>query len=147
MKIPCWGNPIIKVDLTSGKISKELVDDDTRKKFLTGRGLGDWLLYRHVDPGKTDPLSPDNAIIFSSGILMGTSFPGAARNSVVSLNVLTKGYGESSSAGHFAFRLKQAGYDGIMVCGKSPKPSIIGLPGLPQSLYLGTFNATGPYSG
>ena len=125
MKMHCWGNPIIKVDLTSGNISKEFVGENIRTKFLTGRGLGDWLLYSHVEPGKTDPLGPDNVIIFSSGILVGTSFPGAARNSVVSLNVLTKGYGESSSAGYFSLRLKKAGYDGIIVCGKSSKLSYL----------------------
>ncbi|MEW6356037.1 MAG: aldehyde ferredoxin oxidoreductase family protein [Planctomycetota bacterium] len=125
MKMRCWDNPILKVDLTSGKVSKQFVDEDTRKKFLTGRGLADWLLYRHVDPGKTDPLSPDNVIVFSSGMLVGTPFPGAVRNSVVSLNVLTKGYGESSSAGYFAFRLKEAGYDGILICGRSPRLSYL----------------------
>ena len=41
MKMHCWANPILKVDLTSGNISKEFVSENIRTKFLTGRGFGD----------------------------------------------------------------------------------------------------------
>lgn len=125
MTANCWGNPILTVDLTSGRISRVSLDESVRRRFLAGRGLGDWLLSRTVEPGSTDPLGPDNAIVFSSGILVGTSFPGAVRNSVVSLNVLTGGYGESSSAGQFASTLKRAGYDAIVITGKSPRLSYL----------------------
>jgi aldehyde:ferredoxin oxidoreductase len=125
MKANCWGNPILKVDLTSGRITRDSVDESVRRRFIAGRGLGDWLLSRSVEPGSTDPLGPDNVIVFSSGILVGTSFPGAVRNSVVSLNVLTGGYGESSSAGHFASALKRAGYEAIVITGKCPRLSYL----------------------
>ena len=91
MDIKCWGNPIIRVDLTSSTITKEIVKEELMKKFLAGRGIGDWLLYTNVEPGKTGPLDPDNVIIFNTGLFAGTSFPGAIRNTAVSLNVLTKG--------------------------------------------------------
>lgn len=122
MDVKCWGNPIIRVDLTSSAITKEIVKEKLLKKFLTGRGIGDWLLYTNVEPGKTGPLNPDNAIVFNAGLFTGTSFPGAIRNTAVSLNVLTNGYGESSSGGYFALNLKNAGYDGIIISGKSPGP-------------------------
>lgn len=120
--VKCWGNPLVKVDLTTGKIVEEIPDEKIRKKFLIARGISDWLLFNSVEPGKTDPLSPDNVLFFGSGMFQGTPLPGASRNSVVSLNVLTKGYGESSSAGSFAIEVKKAGYDGIIVSGKSPRP-------------------------
>jgi aldehyde:ferredoxin oxidoreductase len=122
MAINCCGNPIIKVNLTTGKIIKEIIDEGIRKKFLGGRGISDWLLYENVNPNETDPLSSSNVIIFGSGVLVGTRFPGAVRNSVVYLNALTKGYGESSSAGFFSLNMKRAGYDGIVIYGKSRKP-------------------------
>jgi len=122
MWVNCWGNPIIRVDLTSGRIEKESIEEKLLKKFLLGRGIGDWLFFNNVDPRKSDALSPDNVLIFSSGILTGTNFPGAVRNSIVSLNVLTGGYGESSCGGYFSSKLKQAGYDGLIIQGKSPKP-------------------------
>lgn len=122
MSIRCWGNPVLTVDLASGQITRESFDESLRASFLGGRGLGDWLLSRHVDAANSDPLGPENAIVFTSGLLLGTSYPGAVRNCVVFQNVLTKGYGESSSAGHFAWRLKSAGYDALVVCGRSPNP-------------------------
>lgn len=120
--IKCWGNPIIRVDLTAGSIVPETPEEKTRREFLIGRGLNNWLLFSEVEPGKTDPLSPDNVILFGSGLFIGTSFPGAVRTSFVSLNPFTKGYGESSSSGGFATELKKAGYDGVIVSGKSLRP-------------------------
>lgn len=120
--VKCWGNPYIKIDLTTGKISTETFSEKIRKKFLIGRGLSDWILFNSVKPGKTDPLSPENVMIIGSGIFSGTHFPGAARTNIVSLNTLTNAYGESSSAGAAAIRLKKAGYDGIIITGKSPTP-------------------------
>ena len=119
MRIYCWGNPIININLTSGKITEEHVSEKLRKKFLIGRGISDWLLFNNTKLGETDPLSPDNVIIFGIGLLTGTSFPGSSRTSIVSLNVLTNGYGESSSARPFALKLKKAGYDGKIISGKS----------------------------
>ena len=122
MSVSCWGNPILDVDLTSGEVTREVLTDEVRARFLSGRGVGDWLLWRHVDPGTTDPLGPDNVLVFTSGLLLGTNYPGAVRTSLVFQNVLTGGYGESSSAGYFAWHLKRAGYDGLVVRGRSTRP-------------------------
>jgi aldehyde:ferredoxin oxidoreductase len=122
MKVRCWGNPFIKLDLTKGTIIKENIEENVLQSFLLGRGAGDWLLFNHVDLGETDAFSPANAIIFGSGLLIGTNFPGAVRSSIVSINALTGGYGESSCGGYFATKLKQAGYDGLIIQGKSPAP-------------------------
>jgi len=70
-KIPAWGNPIIRVDLTAGTITREVVSEDLRRKFIGGRGINDWLLYSMVDPGATDPLSPANVMVFGTGLLEG----------------------------------------------------------------------------
>ena len=124
-KIKAWGNPYIYVDLSSGKISKEIVDEEIRKKFIGGRPLNDWFLFNSVDPQKIEPLSPDSKIYFGSGLFNGrpmVKFPGASRNNFVFLNALTNGYGESSSAGGLAIELKSAGYDGIVISGKSETP-------------------------
>ena len=125
MNVKCWGNPFLKIDLTKGTIIEETIEKGVLEKFLLGRGIGDWLLFNHVEPGKTDALSPDNVIIFGSGLLLGTNFPGAVRSSIVSINALTGGYGEASAGGYFATKLKQAGYDGIIIQGKSPVPTYL----------------------
>lgn len=125
MNAYCCGNPILKIDLTSCEITKEQVDENTRSRFLAGRGLGDWLLWNHVRPENADPMGPENVLVITSGLLLGTSFPGAVRNSAVFLNTLTGGYGESSSAGYFALRLKRAGYDGLVIRGRAHELSYI----------------------
>ena len=121
-RVKCWGNPFIEIDLTSGEVTEKTVEEEIRKKFLMGRGIADWLLLNSVEPGKTDPLGPDNVMICGSGIFLGTPFPGAARTSLVSLNPFTNGYGESSNAGPLGIEIKKAGYDGIIVSGRSPVP-------------------------
>jgi aldehyde:ferredoxin oxidoreductase len=125
MRVPCWGNQIIRVDLESSTVTRERAGEEVRKRFLSGRGLGDWLLFNAVEPGRTDPLGPENALVFTSGLLLGTNFPGAVRSSLVSLNPLTGGYGESSAAGRFAENLKRAGCDALVVRGKAPEPVYI----------------------
>jgi aldehyde:ferredoxin oxidoreductase len=125
-KIPAWGNPIIRVDLTAGTITREVVSEDLRRKFIGGRGINDWLLYSMVDPGATDPLSPANVMVFGTGLLEGcaekTLVPGALRLTVSFLNAFSGGYGESSSAGLLATELRRSGYDHIVICGRSDKP-------------------------
>jgi len=121
-KVYSWGNPIIKVNLTSGTVTKEVLSEDLRKKFIGGRGMNDWLLYNMVEPGTTDPLSPENVMIFGTGLLGNTSVPGALRLIVNFLNAFSGGYGESSSAGTFAIELKRAGYDHIIISGRSENP-------------------------
>ena len=111
----------IKVDLTNNKIEDFFIDEDKINKFLMGRGIGDWLLSTNIDLGKVKPFDLENVIVFNSGILVGTDFIGALRNTVVSLNALTGGYGESSSGGNFSIMLKKAGYDGIIITGRSDK--------------------------
>lgn len=125
-KIYSSGNPIIKVDLTTGRITKEVLEEELRRKFIGGRGINDWLLYSATKPGKTDPLSPENVMVFGTGLIEGCSkkilVPGALRLIVSFLNAFSGGYGESSSAGLFATELKRAGYDHIVVYGRSAKP-------------------------
>lgn len=116
------GNKILKVDLSTGEISEELIKEELRRKFIGARGINDWLLYSSVEPGKTDPLGPDNVIIFGAGLLAGTTMPAAGRLTITSLNALNGAYGESNSSGYFATELRNAGYDHIIVHGKSRKP-------------------------
>ena len=122
----CTGNPVLYVDLTKHEITTQILGEDIRRKFIGGRGVNDWLLYSMVTPGVTDPLSPENVIVFGTGLIEGckgkTLVPGALRLTVSSLNALSGGYGETSSAGFFSTDLKRAGYDHIVISGKSIDP-------------------------
>ena len=63
------------VDLTGNKVDYRTLEEDTARKFLGGKGLGAHLLYENLKPG-TDPLAPENLLVFVTGPLTGTITPG-----------------------------------------------------------------------
>jgi aldehyde:ferredoxin oxidoreductase len=77
-------------------------------------------LYDEVTPN-VDPLSPDNTLLFATGPLVGTTFPTASRLNVSAKSPLTGILGDSNVGGHFASEMKYAGYDQIILTGKSKK--------------------------
>jgi len=115
-----FGGKVLRVDLTSGRIRTE----PTAKyapKFLGGRGVDNWILYKEVKP-QIAPLDPANRLIFGTGVLVGTLAPTAARHSVDAKSPMTGGVGSANSCGHFSAELKFAGYDHIVVQGRSRVP-------------------------
>jgi len=94
------------------------------QEFLGGRGLGAALLSREISP-KTDPFSQDARIIFVTGPLTGTMAPGSSRVSVNFKSPLTGIYGFSLTGGHFGAELKYAGYDAVILQGKSRSPTAL----------------------
>ena len=115
---------LLRINLTEGQISTEALDADQACKFIGGRGLGVWYLSQEVDPS-VDPLSPDNKVLLATGPLTGTPVPTAARYMVVTKSPLSGTIASSNSGGFWGPELKFAGYDMIIVEGKSPKPCYI----------------------
>ena len=112
---------ILRVDLTSGNITEESLKENDCKMFLGGSGLATKYLFDEV-PGGTDPLGPDNELIFMTGLLTGTESPSAGRYCVVTKSPLTGFWGEANSGGNWGVYLKISGFDGIIFKGISPKP-------------------------
>jgi len=114
---------IIKVDLTSGNIGIEsLPGPEVLKKFIGCWGLGLQYLYDMVPPG-IQASDPENPLIFMTGPLTGLNLPGATNITIATKNFNT-GFtvGRSHSHGNFGRLVKFAGYDGLIVTGKSDKP-------------------------
>ena len=112
---------ILRVDLTSGNIAEEALPEDVARKYLGGAGIATRYLYDEVPKG-TDPLGPDNKLIFFTGPLTGTTSPSSSRYSVVTKSPLTGIWGQSNSGGSFGPALKRSGFDGIIFEGESAKP-------------------------
>lgn len=72
---------ILHVDLTTGDVRVERPDDDFYRLLVGGRAVVSYLLLRDLPP-RTNPLSPDNLLIFAPGIMQGSNFPGAGRHGV-----------------------------------------------------------------
>ncbi|MFQ6074675.1 MAG: aldehyde ferredoxin oxidoreductase family protein, partial [Candidatus Bathyarchaeia archaeon] len=112
---------ILRVDLSSERVSTEPLGEETAERYLGGKCLGAAILYRELRPG-IDPLGPDNRLILLAGPLQGTTVPGSGRFAVVSKSPETHGYGESHAGGTFGPLMKMAGYDAIIVEGRSEGP-------------------------
>jgi aldehyde:ferredoxin oxidoreductase len=109
------------VDLSQGTITSREVPQAWYDDFLGGEGLAVRLFYDHMDPDR-DALDPESPIILATGPLNGTKAPEGGRLVVVFRSPATGTLGLTNVGGHFAPALKKAGYDLMMVTGKSPKP-------------------------
>jgi aldehyde:ferredoxin oxidoreductase len=112
---------ILHVDLTSGEARIEQPDDDLYRLLVGGRALVAYLLLRDLAPG-TDPLSPDNLLIFAPGLMQGTGFPGAGRHGLGAKSPLTGALGSSEVGGWWGHELKRAGLDALVVRGRAASP-------------------------
>lgn len=88
---------------------------------IGGRGFNVWYLYHHLAQG-TDPLGPDNVLLFSCGLLTGSSAPGSARLHVNALSPLTGILGSSNVGGYAGRWLRSCDVGSIAVTGRSPQP-------------------------
>lgn len=116
-----WTGKILRVDLTKGTCTPEDLNAEWADQYLGQRGLASKYLMEETDP-KVDPLSPDNKMIFATGPLTGTCASTGGRYSVITKGPLTGAIACSNSGGYWGAELKFAGWDMIIVEGKSKKP-------------------------
>jgi len=116
------------VDLSSGASWTEPVSEDSARRFLGGQGFASELAYRLIPP-QADPLGPENALIFSAGTFLGTLSLGAAKSSCVGKSPLTGTLIACNGGSRFPVMLKMAGYDSLVVLGKSPHPVTLQIDG------------------
>ncbi len=112
---------MLRVDLTRGEVQRVETPRDLFERFLGARGVGAYMLFHELE-AHTDPLGPDNKLIFLTGPLVGTMAPGANKITVSFRSPLSETYSFSLCGGHLAPELKFAGFDGLVVEGKSDKP-------------------------
>ena len=116
-----WQNRILRVNLTTGETRTEPLVTQWVQQYLGGRGLATKYLWEGMDPA-TDALAPENMLIFATGPLTGTMASTGGRFTVVTKAPLTNAIACSNSGGKFGAELKLAGYDMLIVEGKSAKP-------------------------
>ncbi len=119
-----YNKRILRVDLTNKSISSETHDEIFYRRYFGGRGLISYFLLRELREG-IDALSPENKLIFACGPITGAPVSGAGRHSVGAKSPLTNGYGEAEAGGFWGTELKKAGYDAIIIEGRSEEPVYI----------------------
>ena len=115
---------LLYVDLTRHESKVKPLNEKYAKLFVGGSGLACRIIYDLVDRD-TDPLSPENPLVFMTGPLTGTSAPACGRYSICAKSPLTGIWGESCVGGFFGPRLKFAGFDGIVIIGRASKPTYL----------------------
>ncbi len=118
-----FGTPakILRVDLSSASITTETFDETFYRQYPGGKALASYFLLHEIPP-HCDPLGPENALVVTAALLTGTPIATATRYTMAALSPLTGGYGESEAGGFWGPELKFAGFEGIVITGKSPEP-------------------------
>ncbi|MBU3917349.1 aldehyde dehydrogenase [bacterium] len=109
----------LEIDLTRGNIEKSATDPKDTELYLGGLGTNAKILWDRVPP-EVDAFSPDNLLIFAAGLLAGTPATGCNRTMVSTISPQTKLMAFSMMGGFWAPELKYAGYDKVILRGKSP---------------------------
>jgi len=117
---------ILEIDLSKGTHEVKELDMQLARRFIGGKGLGAAILHRMTEKG-TDPLGPDNPLIFMTGPLTGTTAPTSGRWCVVTKAPLTGAFLDSHVGGYFGPEMKKAGYDIIVLTGKAATPVYIAI--------------------
>ncbi len=116
-----YSSRILKINLTTRTIIKEEVPEQYLKEYLGGLGLGARLYYDLVPPD-VEPLSPENVVFLMTGPVQSTLIPGSGRGLLISKSPLTNRFFSSNFGGYLTRELKEAGYDGVVITGKSDEP-------------------------
>ncbi len=117
---------ILRVNLTTGKVSTETVPEKVAVDFVGGRGYGVRYLYDELKPG-TDPFGEDNKLLMLNGPLAGTTAQAVSRWMTCTRSPLTGTFTRSVCGADFGAWLKFAGYEIIILEGKAEKPSYLHL--------------------
>jgi aldehyde:ferredoxin oxidoreductase len=123
-----WTGNVLRLDLNEPLVTVETLDRKAAESFIGGRGLGVKYLYGEIDPA-VNALDARNKLIFATGPLTGTGAPGSSRYMVVTKGPLTGAIAHSSAGGAFALAIKYAGYDMIILEGKSRRPVYLWIDG------------------
>jgi aldehyde:ferredoxin oxidoreductase len=121
-----WTGRILRINLSAGTWRNEPTPASLMKDYIGGRGMNTRILFDEVDP-KIDALSPGNKLIFATGPLTGSGAPAASRFIVSAKSPLSNAISNPCCGGYFGSNLKYAGYDLLIIEGRSPKPVYISI--------------------
>ncbi len=116
-----WTGKMLRVNLTTGAITTQ--STEPYKEYIGGMGIANKIIYDEV-PAGTDPLAPESKIVYAVGPLTASGVPLAGRTTVSFLSTFSKDFlpVDGHTGGMLGARIKQAGWDAIIVEGASTKP-------------------------
>ncbi len=112
---------ILHVDLTTGSFEVETPDEAFYRKYMGGSAMGVYYVLRLVPKG-ADPLGPENVLAIFASVTTGAPISGQSRINANAKSPISGAIGDSQAGGFFPAEFKFAGFDGVLLKGKSPRP-------------------------
>jgi aldehyde:ferredoxin oxidoreductase len=119
-----YAGNILEINLGANTFTVRGLSEDFCHDYLGGIGFNARIVYDEV-PAGTDPLGPDNVLVFGVGTMVGSTFPTSSRTEVSAKSPMTGRFGTSNSGMFFGTQLKNAGFDALVVKGRAEKPVYI----------------------
>lgn len=116
-----YNGKILRVNLTEGTLAEETPAEVIYRKYLGGSAMSLFFLLKEQKPG-VDPLGSASKLFFMSSVVSGAPLAGLPRYTVAARSPLTGAFGEAEAGGFWGPELKSAGFDGVIVEGRSPNP-------------------------
>jgi len=116
-----YNRKILRVNLSDNSVQTEATENDFCRKHLGGAGYVAHFLWQELEK-ETDPLGPNNKLIFTVGPLTGIPLSGSGRNCIGTKSPLTGGIAKSEVGEFWGAELKRAGYDALIIEGRTEKP-------------------------
>jgi aldehyde:ferredoxin oxidoreductase len=116
-----YNGKVLHVDLTKSELTVEEPEEAFYRKYLGGSAMGMHYILREMPKG-ADPLGPENVLTLMTGVTTGAAISGQSRINANAKSPISGGIGDSQGGGFFPAELKFAGFDGIVIKGKSPRP-------------------------
>jgi aldehyde:ferredoxin oxidoreductase len=116
-----YSGKVLRINLSDQTSKVEELPVEMARDFIGGAGFAIKYLFDELSPG-TDPLGPDNKLVFAPGPFSGTTVPCASRMAVAAKSPLTNAMGVALTGGYFPVEVKFAGYDAFIIEGKAEKP-------------------------
>ncbi len=116
-----YNGNILHVDLTHRQLTVETPPEAFYRTYMGGSAMGLYYILKEMPKG-ADALGPDNVLTLMTGVTTGASISGQSRINANAKSPISGGIGDSQGGGFFPAELKFAGFDGIVIKGKSSEP-------------------------
>ncbi len=116
-----YNGKVLHIDLTHGTLEVETPPEAFYRKYMGGSAMGVYYILKEVPKG-ADPLGPENVLTLFASVTTGAAISGQSRINANAKSPISGAIGDSQAGGYFPAEFKFAGFDGLVIKGKSPKP-------------------------
>ncbi len=111
---------LLRINLTTRQSTVETMDPNENRLFLGARGLGALWYWREIGP-EVKPFDPENKLGFFTGPMTGAPLVSTTKFELTTRGPETGHYLCSNSSGNFGPRLREAGFDALVIEGVSDR--------------------------